>query len=93
MCVGALTRAAVADAAVRALRRCGCYERPLLLLTCALFCLGMFTCRRDGLCCSVIVCAEWRFAFGFVIPGSTNTWQQTIEAAGESKMLPASLIT
>jgi len=25
---------------------------------------------------------EWRFHFGFVIPNSTNTWQQTIEAPG-----------
>ncbi len=24
---------------------------------------------------------EWNFQFGFVIPGSTNTWQQVIEAA------------
>ena len=32
---------------------------------------------------------EWHFHFGFVIPNSTNTWQQTIEAAEESKMLPA----
>ena len=32
---------------------------------------------------------EWNFHFGFVIPNSTNTWQQTIEAAEESKMLPA----
>ena len=32
---------------------------------------------------------EWHFQFGFVIPNSTNTWQQTIEAAEESKMLPA----
>ena len=32
---------------------------------------------------------EWNFQFGFVIPNSTNTWQQTIEAAEESKMLPA----
>ena len=30
---------------------------------------------------------EWRFQFGFVIPGSTNSWQQVIEAADE--MLPA----
>ena len=35
---------------------------------------------------------EWRFEFGFVIPGSTNTWQQTIEAADESSMLPAELL-
>jgi hypothetical protein len=26
---------------------------------------------------------EWCFNFGFVIPGSTNTWQQSIEAAEE----------
>lgn len=35
---------------------------------------------------------EWNFHFGFVIPNSTNTWQQTIEAADESKMLPASAL-
>lgn len=36
--------------------------------------------------------AEWRFDFGFVIPGSTNTWQSTIEAAGEGKMIPADIL-
>ena len=35
---------------------------------------------------------EWFFDFGFVIPGSTNTWQSTIEAAGEGQMLPAPLL-
>ncbi|RLN64207.1 hypothetical protein BBJ29_000369 [Phytophthora kernoviae] len=30
---------------------------------------------------------EWLFNFGFVIPGSTNTWQQTIESAGPENML------
>jgi retinal rod rhodopsin-sensitive cGMP 3',5'-cyclic phosphodiesterase subunit delta len=35
---------------------------------------------------------EWNFHFGFVIPNSTNTWQQTIEAAEESKMLPAAAL-
>jgi len=35
---------------------------------------------------------EWYFHFGFVIPNSTNTWQQTIEAAEESKMLPAAAL-
>jgi retinal rod rhodopsin-sensitive cGMP 3',5'-cyclic phosphodiesterase subunit delta len=34
---------------------------------------------------------EWKFVFGFVIPGSTNTWQQNIEAA--EKMLPAEKLT
>lgn len=33
---------------------------------------------------------EWRFAFGFVMPGSTNTWQQVIEAADE--VLPAHVL-
>jgi retinal rod rhodopsin-sensitive cGMP 3',5'-cyclic phosphodiesterase subunit delta len=36
---------------------------------------------------------EWFFQFGFVIPGSTNTWQNTIEAADESQMLPAKMLT
>ncbi|KAG1706496.1 hypothetical protein DVH05_001645 [Phytophthora capsici] len=30
---------------------------------------------------------EWLFNFGYVIPGSTNTWQQTIESAGPENML------
>ncbi|KAL6734625.1 hypothetical protein Aduo_005147 [Ancylostoma duodenale] len=36
---------------------------------------------------------EWFFEFGFVIPDSTNTWQTLIEAAPESQMLPASLLS
>mmetsp|Transcript_22160 Transcript_22160/g.22328 ORF Transcript_22160/g.22328 Transcript_22160/m.22328 type:complete len:246 (+) Transcript_22160:181-918(+) len=32
---------------------------------------------------------EWFFKFGFVIPGSTNTWQQVIEAAAAEDMLTA----
>ncbi|CAF1599693.1 unnamed protein product, partial [Rotaria magnacalcarata] len=32
------------------------------------------------------------FTFGFVIPGSTNTWQSLIEAAPESQMIPANLL-
>jgi retinal rod rhodopsin-sensitive cGMP 3',5'-cyclic phosphodiesterase subunit delta len=34
--------------------------------------------------------AEWIFTFGYVIPGSTNTWQQTIESAGQDNMLDPS---
>ena len=35
-------------------------------------------------------CIEsWKFHFGFVIPDSTNSWQQIIEAAAKDKMLPA----
>lgn len=29
----------------------------------------------------------WDFDFGFVMPGSRNTWQTTVEAAGGEKML------
>ncbi|VDN51313.1 unnamed protein product [Dracunculus medinensis] len=39
------------------------------------------------------VIEEWFFEFGFVIPKSTNTWQNLIEAAPESQMLPASLLS
>ena len=33
---------------------------------------------------------EWKFQFGFVMPGSTNSWQQVIEAAEE--MMPAEVL-
>eukprot|EP00899_Mesostigma_viride_P003246 jgi/Mesvir1/12922/Mv05940-RA.1 len=36
---------------------------------------------------------DWHFDFGFVIPGSTNSWQSVIEAAGEGNMLPAEAIS
>jgi retinal rod rhodopsin-sensitive cGMP 3',5'-cyclic phosphodiesterase subunit delta len=36
---------------------------------------------------------EWFFNFGFVIPGSTNTWQQIIEAAPPEKMLSAEVLS
>jgi len=36
---------------------------------------------------------EWDFYFGFVIPDSTNSWQQTIEAAHEEEMLPPELLS
>lgn len=35
---------------------------------------------------------EWRFEFGFVIPNSTNTWENTIDAAPESEMMPANIL-
>jgi len=35
---------------------------------------------------------EWRFEFGFVIPNSTNTWENTIDAAPESEMMPANVL-
>ncbi|KAI1728565.1 GMP-PDE, delta subunit domain-containing protein [Ditylenchus destructor] len=39
------------------------------------------------------VIEEWYFDFGFVIPQSTNTWQNLIEAAPEGQMLPASVLS
>ena len=35
----------------------------------------------------------WTFNFGFVIPNSTNTWEQVIEAAGEGQMLPPEMLS
>lgn len=39
------------------------------------------------------VIEEWRFDFGFVIPGSTNSWQSVIEAAPAEQMIPASVLS
>jgi retinal rod rhodopsin-sensitive cGMP 3',5'-cyclic phosphodiesterase subunit delta len=36
---------------------------------------------------------QWNYAFGFVIPNSENSWETIVEAAGEGKMLPASLLS
>ena len=36
---------------------------------------------------------EWPFHFGFVIPGSTNTWQNVIEAAPAGQMIPAKILS
>jgi retinal rod rhodopsin-sensitive cGMP 3',5'-cyclic phosphodiesterase subunit delta len=36
---------------------------------------------------------QWNFKFGFVIPGSENSWETIVEAAGEGRMLPASLLS
>ena len=36
---------------------------------------------------------EWNFEFGLVIPNSTNTWQSLIEAAPESLMMPARVLS
>eukprot|EP00163_Fabomonas_tropica_P021428 TRINITY_DN3747_c0_g1_i5.p1 TRINITY_DN3747_c0_g1~~TRINITY_DN3747_c0_g1_i5.p1 ORF type:complete len:155 (+),score=23.60 TRINITY_DN3747_c0_g1_i5:210-674(+) len=40
---------------------------------------------------SDVLIEEWGFDFGFVIPNSTNTWQNTIEAADE--MLPLEVLS
>jgi len=36
---------------------------------------------------------EWLFKFGFVIGGSTNNWQQIIEAAPKEQMLSADALS
>lgn len=33
----------------------------------------------------------WNFAFGFVIPGSKNSWQNTIKAADQMVLTPKML--
>jgi len=39
------------------------------------------------------VCETFEFKFGFVIPGSTNTWQQTIDAVDQDQMMPAEVLS
>ena len=46
------------------------------------------TCR---VCAALI--PEWFFKFGFVPPETTNSWQSVIEAAPESQMMPANVLT
>jgi hypothetical protein len=41
---------------------------------------------------SFLLIPEWFFSFGFVIPGSTNSWQQIIEAAPREEMMSAEVL-
>jgi retinal rod rhodopsin-sensitive cGMP 3',5'-cyclic phosphodiesterase subunit delta len=36
---------------------------------------------------------QWNYTFGLVIPNSENSWETIVEAAGEGRMLPASLLS
>ncbi|CAL8077662.1 unnamed protein product [Calicophoron daubneyi] len=36
---------------------------------------------------------DWSFEFGFVIPGSTNTWQSLIQADAADRMIPAKVLS
>ncbi|RQM21038.1 hypothetical protein B5M09_010233 [Aphanomyces astaci] len=54
---------------------------------------GSFLNLRRTVSHILVLDLEWLFAFGFVIPHSTNTWQQTIDAAGPDAMLPADAIS
>lgn len=42
---------------------------------------------------SLIHPTEWFFSFGFVMPNSTNSWQQTIDAAAAEDMLTAEALS
>ncbi|RTG88287.1 retinal rod rhodopsin-sensitive cGMP 3',5'-cyclic phosphodiesterase subunit delta [Schistosoma bovis] len=37
--------------------------------------------------------ADWSFEFGFVIPGSTNTWQSLIQSDSADRMIPAKVLS
>ena len=39
------------------------------------------------------VIEEWDFKFGFVMPGSTNTWENVIDAADKDEMIPAEILS
>lgn len=39
------------------------------------------------------VIEEWSFDFGFVIPNSSNSWEQVIYAAKPEEMLPAEMLS
>lgn len=55
----------------------------------------MYLCKFEKLtpCDMPWPSSEWNFQFGFVMPGSTNSWQSVIEAAPEAQMMPASVLT
>ena len=36
---------------------------------------------------------QWNYTFGFVMPGSENSWETIVEAAGGDMMLPASFLS
>jgi retinal rod rhodopsin-sensitive cGMP 3',5'-cyclic phosphodiesterase subunit delta len=39
------------------------------------------------------VIEEWTFDFGFVIPNSSNAWEQVIFASGPEELLPAEVLS
>ena len=36
---------------------------------------------------------QWNYDFGFVMPGSENSWETIVNSAGENKMLPAEYLS
>ena len=36
---------------------------------------------------------QWNYDFGFCIPGSENSWETIVQAAGEGNMLPAEFLS
>lgn len=55
-------------------------------------CLLYFSIKLCFSLCDLCI-TEWSFEFGFVMPNSVNTWQSMIEAAPESQMMPANVLT
>ena len=39
------------------------------------------------------VIEEWDFKFGFVMPNSTNNWEQIIDAADKEEMIPVDVLS
>ena len=39
------------------------------------------------------VIEEWNFKFGFVMPMSTNNWEQVIDSADKEEMIPAEILS
>lgn len=53
----------------------------------------IFVCVKYNLIINMyIFFVEFSYVFGFVIPGSTNSWQQTIVAAPKQEMLTAEVL-
>ncbi|KAA3676396.1 retinal rod rhodopsin-sensitive cGMP 3',5'-cyclic phosphodiesterase subunit delta [Paragonimus westermani] len=44
-------------------------------------------------CPYFVLFLDWTFEFGFVIPGSTNSWQSLIQADTSDRMIPAKLLS
>ena len=60
---------------------------------CSLLGIDLWACLSPVFATDCVVCAEWFFTFGYVMAGSRNSWQQTIDAAPPEEMLPAEALS
>ena len=60
----------------------------VLANVCVCVCVCVFVCV-----CVCVCVSAWKFTFGFVIPMSVNSWEQTIVAADENQMIPAEVLS